>query len=421
MGLFSRSKKKDKKAAGGDPPEGPSSSAPGDPTSSSGNNDLTAAVLALSSADPDGCCEAANVLRAEADRGRVPASPAIKSGAVAALLSLVRGPGGGQSSSSAGAPPSGQRGVAALSAEVAALRREWREQDADRCARHAANALAAIASADPEGRPALTLVPFLLDALLTRAESRASSAAARGAAAGGAVPPRGRTPRQVGHRVAPRRGRRARLPGVQGPWRERPKKTGRPVRIYSVRRGRIRRDSSGGGGSRGRVVDRHRARRRSERARGRQRFSQRGIHARRRTQRGGSGFSTPGTVSSQALGAAAGNDAAQVVCAHLSHRHLDELAAALVNGHRRRRRGRGERRDEVNGNGNLDADDVVTARAATLANTCAVPACAANVARSPATLDALSRSLRSTRGLSVHTAGDSTGGGGGDGGAGRGG
>ena len=56
---------------------------------------------------------------------------------------------------------------------------------------------------------------------------------------------------------------------------------------------------------------------------------------------GGSGFSTPGTVSSQALGAAAGNDAAQVVCAHLSHRHLDELAAALVNGHRRRRRGRG--------------------------------------------------------------------------------
>ena len=103
----------------------------------------------------------------------------------------------------------------------------------------------------------------------------------------GAVPPRGRTPRQVGHRVAPRRGRRARLPGVQGPWRERPKKTGRPVRIYSVRRGRIRRDSSGGGGSRGRVVDRHRARRRSERARGRQRFSQRGIHARRRTQRGG--------------------------------------------------------------------------------------------------------------------------------------
>ena len=84
----------------------------------------------------------------------------------------------------AGAPPSGQRGVAALSAEVAALRREWREQGADRCARHAANALAAIASADPEGRPALTLVPFLLDALLTRAESRASSAAARGAAAG---------------------------------------------------------------------------------------------------------------------------------------------------------------------------------------------------------------------------------------------
>ena len=169
MGLFSRSKKKDKKAAGGDPREGPSSSAP-DPTSSSGNNDLTPAVLALSSGDPDGCCEAANVLRAEADRGRVPASPAIKSGAVAALLSLVRGPGGGQSSSSTGAPPWGQRGVAALSAEVAALRREWREQDADRCARHAANALAAIASADPEGRPALTLVPFLLDALLTRAE-----------------------------------------------------------------------------------------------------------------------------------------------------------------------------------------------------------------------------------------------------------
>ena len=183
MGLFSRSKKKDKKAAGGDPREGPSSSAP-DPTSSSGNNDLTPAVLALSSGDPDGCCEAANVLRAEADRGRVPASPAIKSGAVAALLSLVRGPGGGQSSSSTGAPPSGQRGVAALSAQVAALRREWSEQDADRCARHAANALAAIASADPEGRPALTLVPFLLDALLTRAESRASSAAARGAAAG---------------------------------------------------------------------------------------------------------------------------------------------------------------------------------------------------------------------------------------------
>ena len=287
MGLFSRSKKKDKKAAGGDPREGPSSSAP-DPTSSSGNNDLTAAVLALSSADPDGCCEAANVLRAEADRGRVPASPAIKSGAVAALLSLVRGPGGGQSSSSAGAPPSGQRGVAALSAEVAALRREWREQDADRCARHAANALAAIASADPEGRPALTLVPFLLDALLTRAESRASSAAARGAAAGALFRLAGEPLAKSA--IASRPDAVAGLvslackdPGVRDA-----KKTGRPVRIYSaIRRGRIRRDSSGGGGSRGRVVDRHRARRRSERARGRQRFSQRGVHARRRTQRGG--------------------------------------------------------------------------------------------------------------------------------------
>ncbi|ACO61910.1 predicted protein [Micromonas commoda] len=417
MGLFSRSKKKDKKAAGGDPPEGPSSSAPGDPTSSSGNNDLTAAVLALSSADPDGCCEAANILRAEADRGRVPASPAIKSGAVAALLSLVRGPGGGQSSSSAGAPPSGQRGVAALSAEVAALRREWREQDADRCARHAANALAAIASADPEGRPALTLVPFLLDALLTRAESRASSAAARGAAAGALFRLAGEPLAKSA--IASRPDAVAGLvslackdPGVRDP-----KKPG---------------DLSGSTPSGGDGSDGTRAAA-AEAAGALWTATVRvagpsapggvsGFHSGVSTpgggpSAGGSGFSTPGTVSSQALGAAAGNDAAQVVCAHLSHRHLDELAAALVNGHRRRRRGqKGERRDEVNGNGNLDADDVVTARvAATLANTCAAPACAANVARSPATLDALSRSLRSTRGLSVDTAGDLTGGGGGDG------
>ena len=339
MGLFSRSKKKDKKAAGGDHSEGPSSSAPGDPTSSSGNNDLTAAVLALSSADPDGCCEAANVLRAEADRGRVPASPAIKSGAVAALLSLVRGPGGGQSSSSAGAPPSGQRGVAALSAEVAALRREWREQDADRCARHAANALAAIASADPEGRPALTLVPFLLDALLTRAESRASSAAARGAAAGALFRLAGEPLAKSA--IASRPDAVAGLvslackdPGVRDP-----KKPG---------------DLSGSTPSGGDGSDETRAAA-AEAAGALWTATVRvagpsapggvsGFHSGVSTpgggpSAGGSGFSTPGTVSSQALGAAAGNDAAQVVCAHLSHRHLDELAAALVNGHRRRRRG----------------------------------------------------------------------------------
>ena len=120
----------------------------------------------------------------------------------------------------------------------------------------------------------------------------------------GAVPPRGRTPRQVGHRVAPRRGRRARLPDVRPRRRRRRRRaepeTGRPVRIYSgdaIRRGRIRRrrrPSSGGGGSRGRVVDRHRARGRSERAGGRQRFSQRGVHARRRTQRGRQRVQHPG-------------------------------------------------------------------------------------------------------------------------------
>ena len=458
MGLFSRSKKKDKKAAGGDPPEGPSSSAP-DPTSSPGNNDLTAAVLTLSSADPDGCCEAANVLRAEADRGRVPASPAIKSGAVAALLSLVRGPGGGQSSSSsAGASPSGQRGVAALSAEVAALRREWREQDADRCARHAANALAAIASADPEGRPALTLVPFLLDALLTRAESRASSAAARGAAAGAlfrlageplaksAIASRpdavaglvslacGTAGGAAGGTAGGGTAGGARVPKPGDPSSESTAASG-PTPLSGL---------SGGDGSDGTWAAAAEAAgalwTATVRVAGPSApggvggflggVSAAGVHGvgfhsgvstpGGGPSAGGSGFSTPGTVSSQALGAAAGNDAAQVVCAHLSHRHLDELAAALANGHRRRRRGRGggggERRDEVNGN--LDADDIVTARiAATLANTCAAPACAANVARSPATLDALSLSSRSTRGLSSDPkAGESTGHkGGGDG------
>ena len=348
MGLFSRSKKKDKKAAGGDPREGPSSSAP-DPTSSSGNNDLTPAVLALSSGDPDGCCEAANVLRAEADRGRVPASPAIKSGAVAALLSLVRGPGGGQSSSSTGAPPWGQRGVAALSAEVAALRREWREQDADRCARHAANALAAIASADPEGRPALTLVPFLLDALLTRAESRASSAAARGAAAGALF-------------------RLAGEPLAKSAIASRPDAVAGLVSLMCDRgddddddapspklgdpSGSTPATPSGGDGSDGGGARLAAA---AEAAGALWTATVRvagpsapggvsGFHSGVSTpgggpSAGGSGFSTPGTVSSQALGAAAGNDAAQVICTHLSHRHLDELAAGLAKGHPRRRRG----------------------------------------------------------------------------------
>ena len=289
MGLFSRSKKKDKKAAGGDPPEGPSSSAPGDPTSSSGNNDLTAAVLALSSADPDGCCEAANVLRAEADRGRVPASPAIKSGAVAALLSLVRGPGGGQSSSSAGAPPSGQRGVAALSARggratprVARARcRQVRAPRRERPRGHRVGgpggATRAHARPVPPRRPPDP-----------RAESRASSAAARGAAAGALFRLAGEPLAKSA--IASRPDAVAGLvslmctdPGVRDPKKPGDLSGSTPSGIR-----RIRRDSSGGGGgSRGRVVDRHRARRRSERARGRQRFSQRGIHARRRTQRGG--------------------------------------------------------------------------------------------------------------------------------------
>ena len=99
---------------------------------------------------------------------------------------------------------------------------------------------------------------------------------------------------------------------------------------------------------------------------------------------GGSGFSTPGTVSSQALGAAAGNDAAQVICSHLSHHHLDKLASALVNRHR--------------GGRSAEVDDVVVARLATvLANVCAAPACAANVARSPGTLTSVARALASTR------------------------
>jgi hypothetical protein len=44
---------------------------------------------------------------------------------------------------------------------------------------------------------------------------------------------------------------------------------------------------------------------------------------------GGSGFSTPGIISSFLLGAAAGNDAANVIAGHLANHHLGALAAAL--------------------------------------------------------------------------------------------
>ena len=216
---------------------------------------------------------------------------------------------------------------------------------------------AAIASADPEGRPALTLVPFLLDALLTRAESRASSAAARGAAAGALFRLAGEPLAKSA--IASRPDAVAGLvslackdPGVRDPKKPGDLSGSTP---------------SGGDGSdglerrrrsRGRVVDRPRARRRSERARGRRAG---GFH---------SGVSTPGGGPS-ARGASAedGNRRPRNVKARrrsarrlgttprrwsartASHRHLDELAAALVNGHRRRRRGqKGERRDEVNGN-----------------------------------------------------------------------
>ena len=92
MGLFLWGKK-DKKAARGSP-FGPSSSAP-DPTSaSSGNNDLTP-VLALSSGGPrPDAARGGRSSRAEADQAgsRTPRRRS-NPGAVAALLSLVRGPG----------------------------------------------------------------------------------------------------------------------------------------------------------------------------------------------------------------------------------------------------------------------------------------------------------------------------------------
>ena len=365
MGLFSRSKKKDKKATGDDPPETASSAPNHHPTT--GDNDLVVAVLALSSADPTGCCEAAKGIRADADRGRVPASPAIKSGAVAALLALVRGPGSGGGFTS----PSGTRGVAGLSAEVAARRREWRERDADRCARHAANALAAIAAADPEGRPALTLVPYLLDITLTRAESPASSRATRGAAAG------------VLFRLAGE-------PLGKSAIASRPDAVAGLVSLACESSSVSKRPSMNEDGDECAALDAAGALWMAT-----VRVAGAGVNPNTRgdsgvstpgggPSAGGSGFSTPGTVSSQALGAAAGNDAAQVICSHLSHHHLDKLASALVNRHR--------------GGRSAEVDDVVVARLATvLANVCAAPACAANVARSPGTLTSVARALASTR------------------------
>ena len=222
---------------------------------------------------------------------------------------------------------------------MAALRREWREQDADRCARHAANAPRPSRRRTRRGDPRSRSSRSSLDALLTRAESRASSAAARGAAA--AVLPRGRTlagpaiasrPDAVAGLVSPMCDRGddddddAPSPKAGDPsgstWRRHPAGTD-PMAAAPVERR---------GGSRGRAVDRHRARGRSERAGGVSGFHS-GVSARRRTQRGRQRVQHPGDGEPQALGAAAGNDAAQVICTHLSHRHLDELAAALAKGH----------------------------------------------------------------------------------------
>ena len=258
-----------------------------------------------------------------------------------------------------------------MSAEVAARRREWRERDADRCARHAANALAAIAAADPEGRPALTLVPYLLDITLTRAESPASSRATRGAAAG------------VLFRLAGE-------PLGKSAIASRPDAVAGLVSLACESSSVSKRPSMNEDGDECAALDAAGALWMAT-----VRVAGAGVNPNTRgdsgvstpgggPSAGGSGFSTPGTVSSQALGAAAGNDAAQVICSHLSHHHLDKLASALVNRHR--------------GGRSAEVDDVVVARLATvLANVCAAPACAANVARSPGTLTSVARALASTR------------------------
>jgi hypothetical protein len=230
--------------------------------------------------------------------------------------------------------------------------------------------LRAIAGADPEGRPTLTLVPFSLDALLTRLES--SSIDSGGGNGGGGIVGGKQSPRfenldplsgggglsdhmmSGGGRMsgsgmnrdimdAAALGREARGAAAAALFRLASEPLGksalasRPAAVAglvallsssSSNNGSNRDDSAAAVAAAGTLWV---ATIRVEPAGG---GLAGGINSGVSTpggggSLGGSGFSTPGLISSFLLGAAAGNDAAQVIAGHLANHHLAALAAAL--------------------------------------------------------------------------------------------
>jgi hypothetical protein len=185
-------RRRTRRRRGTTPPETASSAPNHYPTT--GDNDLVVAVLALSSADPTG------VLRG--CEGEFEPTPIVGGSQRRRRSNQEPSP---RSSPSSGVPEAAEdlprrraRGG------VAGVERGGWPRDAASGANVTptdarvtpANALAAIAAADPEGRPALTLVPYLLDITLTRAGVPPRPRAPHGGAAAGVpVPPRGRTPR----------------------------------------------------------------------------------------------------------------------------------------------------------------------------------------------------------------------------------